>query len=148
MGCWSFTVNRNFCSGERRLLGRTSDLPLVKCHKGIRKESFIVILPFKLLQRRFVLTVIISIISTYFTCEEQIENYLKEYNDEFNKKHEIEEQIETIFEFIDSCEFDSNSRVWKTSDLLTLLVEIHRAFFKQKFKFKYKNYKGKINFIL
>ena len=49
-------------------------------------------------------------------------------------KDDLASQIEKVFSFIDNCDFDRSSRAWKNSDLLTLLVEIHRAIIKDKLK--------------
>lgn len=82
----------------------------------------------------FVLVFVITIISTYFNREDELVNYLSNYNDEFEMKDALASQIEKVFSFIDKCDFDRSSRAWKNSDLLTLLVEIHRAIIKDKLK--------------
>ena len=84
---------------------------------------------------RFMLTVIITMMSTYFSSANEFERYLDQYNDEFDEKQELETQFEKVFQFIDECDIHENSRAWKKSDLFTLLVEIHRALFKTEKKF-------------
>ena len=85
---------------------------------------------------RFMLSVIITAMSTYFNLDTEFEDYLSRYNDEFKEKRELETQFEEVFQFIDECNIYENSRAWKKSDFFTLLVEIHRALFKMKKKFK------------
>ena len=85
---------------------------------------------------RFMLSVIITMMSTYFSLDNEFESYLRQYNDEFKEKQRLETQFEEVFQFIDECDIDENSRAWKKSDLFTLLVEIHRALFKTENKFE------------
>jgi hypothetical protein len=75
----------------------------------------------------FTLTFIITIMSTYFNRDDELESYLRTYNDEFDTKSEIMREIDSVLSFVLSCGFEEKSRVWKKSDLLTLLVEVHRA---------------------
>ncbi|HYT37788.1 MAG TPA: DUF262 domain-containing protein [Ktedonobacteraceae bacterium] len=74
----------------------------------------------------YVLIYIITIMSTYFNREDELETYLSQYNDEFLEKDKLRGEINAVFQFIDECNFDERSRVWKKSDLLTLLVEMYR----------------------
>ena len=85
---------------------------------------------------RFMLTVIITMMSTYFSADNEFEKYLQEYNDEFKEKRKLETQFEDVFQFIDECGIHENSRAWKKSDFFTLLVEINRALFKVEEKLK------------
>lgn len=85
---------------------------------------------------RFMLTVIITMMSTYFSSDNEFEDYLEKYNDEFKEKHRLETQFEEVFQFIDECGIHENSRAWKKSDFFTLLVEIHRVLFKAEKKLK------------
>ena len=83
---------------------------------------------------RFVLSFIITIMSTYFTRANELESYLSTYNDEFEEKKQLCEAINCVFDFVESLGFDQASRVWKKADLFTLLVETYRAIVKDKFK--------------
>ncbi|MCY4402479.1 MAG: DUF262 domain-containing protein [Candidatus Poribacteria bacterium] len=85
---------------------------------------------------RFMLSVIITVMSTYFTLDKEFEDYLDRYNDEFKEKRKLETEFEDVFQFIDACGIHENSRAWKKSDLFTLLVEIHRSLFKSEKKLK------------
>jgi hypothetical protein len=85
---------------------------------------------------RYVLWIIISIVSTYFNRDDELENYLKEYNNSFPLEVEVDAGLQTVFSFIDACEFDDKSRVWKKADLFTLIVELHRAIVKNGMRLK------------
>ncbi len=80
----------------------------------------------------FALTFIITIMSTYFTREDQLEKFLSTYNDEFDMKEEVNQEIQEIIDFVEKCNFEPNSRAWKRSDLFTLLVELDRAIVKNR----------------
>ena len=80
----------------------------------------------------FALSVVITVMLTYFNLEKEFESYLYHYNDEFEEKQRLETEFEEVFQFIDDCDFPEDSRAWRKSDLFTLLVEIHRALFKAK----------------
>ena len=76
---------------------------------------------------RFVLTVIISMLSGYFNAEDSHEEYLEQYNDEFPDENEVEARLQNVITFIDAADFKRTSRIWRKADLLTALVEIDRA---------------------
>lgn len=82
--------------------------------------------------KRFVLMIVITTLSTYFNRDDELEIYLQRYNDEFPHDAVLLDQLKKVFEFIDACGFDPKSRVWNKADLLTLVVELHRAMFKEK----------------
>lgn len=82
----------------------------------------------------FSLVVIITLLSTYFNLEDEFEEYLERFNDEFPQKDEVEHQIKYLLELIEALNFDEKSRVFKKSDLFTLLVELHRTIFKENNK--------------
>ena len=80
---------------------------------------------------RFTLSVIISVMSTYFNRDSEFESYLQQYNDEFEEKASLETGFQKVFKFIEKCRFPQRCRAWKKSDLFTLLVEIYRALVKE-----------------
>lgn len=84
----------------------------------------------------FALSVIITVMSTYFSLESEFEDYLRQYNDEFEEKHALKTQFEKVFQFIKKCGIPEKSRAWRKSDLFTLIVEIHRALFREKINVK------------
>lgn len=79
---------------------------------------------------RYALTLVITIMSTYFNRDDELEVYLGNYNDDFPTRDSLKEEIQKVFDFVESCNFEDGSRVWKRSDLFTLLVEVHKAIFK------------------
>ena len=81
---------------------------------------------------RFMLSLIVTVMSTYFSQDREHESYLIHYNNEFEEKQTLESQFETVFKFINECSLPDDCRAWRKSDLFTLLVEIHRALFKAK----------------
>ena len=80
---------------------------------------------------RFALIFVITIMSTYFNRDRELEDYLWHYNEEFKWKDRLDYEVQKVFQFIDECDFDNESRAWKKADLLTLLVETHRALIKK-----------------
>lgn len=81
---------------------------------------------------RFTLSVIITVMLTYFNLEKEFESFLNHYNNEFEEKQRLETEFEKVFQFIDECGLPENSRAWKKSDLFTLLVELYRALFRSE----------------
>ena len=79
---------------------------------------------------RFVLAYMITIMSTYFNRDAEIESYLEMYNEEFLEADAIRTETRRVSAFIDNCGFASSSRVWKLADVFTLLVETHQALVK------------------
>ncbi len=76
---------------------------------------------------RFMLSLIITVMSTYFSQDREHESYLIHYNNEFEERLTLESQFEMVFQFIDECSLPDDSRAWRKSDLFTLLVEVYRA---------------------
>lgn len=73
---------------------------------------------------RFALSLIISVMSGYFTRDENFEKYLEAYNESFSRKDEIKKTLFEAFEFIEEVGFGNKSRVWRKADLFTMLVEL------------------------
>ena len=80
---------------------------------------------------RFALSIIITVMSTYFDRDSELENFLYRYNDEFEKKEYLRTEFQEVFQFINKCRLYRNSRIRKKADLFTLLVEIYRALIKE-----------------
>jgi hypothetical protein len=75
----------------------------------------------------FTLTVIVSMLSTYFNRDDEIELYLERYNDEFERHQEIVDRLNVCKKIVDACALPAKSRAWKKADLLALFVEIDRV---------------------
>lgn len=71
----------------------------------------------------FTLTLVTTLLAGYFRREELLADYLGRYNDEFAESATVTPQLQTSFDFIEQCAFPSNCRVWKKTDLFTLIVE-------------------------
>jgi len=82
---------------------------------------------------RLMLTYSITVLSTYFNRDDQFEEFLSRYNDEFAQRNKLAAETEDVLGFIDACQFEETSRVWKKADLFTLMVELHRVMFRDKF---------------
>lgn len=80
---------------------------------------------------RFVLTVIVTIMSTYFNRDEALEEYLARYNDRFEQQDKLAEEVSAVLTFIDKCNLDDTPRVWGKASLFTLVVEVYKALAQQ-----------------
>jgi hypothetical protein len=78
------------------------------------------------------LTIIISMLSTYFHRDDELEAFLERYNDEFPEDTEIRVRFAKTRNFIKACNFPPRSRAWKKTDLLVLFVELDRLLNKEK----------------
>ena len=79
---------------------------------------------------RFVLGYMTTIMSTYFHRDTEIENFLEIYNESFEEAKNIRDSTAGVLAFLESCDFEASSRVWKHADVFTLLVESHRVLVK------------------
>lgn len=80
---------------------------------------------------RFMLSLIITVMLTYFNQDREHENFLIHYNDIFEDKQRLETEFDMVFQFVNECHLPDDCRAWRKSDLFTLLVEMHRAIFKE-----------------
>lgn len=76
---------------------------------------------------KFVLQIIITLLSGYFNRDDSFDEFLSAYNDYFERRDEIVKRITKTFLFIDECGFPSKGRFWKKSDFFTAFVEIDRC---------------------
>jgi len=75
----------------------------------------------------FCVILVTTILSTYYNRDESNEEYLRRYNDEFAESARVGAQLAQVFAFVENCEFPKKSRVWRKTDLFTILVELHSA---------------------
>jgi hypothetical protein len=80
----------------------------------------------------FALSIMVTIMSTYFNRENEIESYLIRFNEEFEERDRLLEEIVSVLDFIQSCDFELKSRVSNRSDLFSLIVEVHRILFRER----------------
>lgn len=77
----------------------------------------------------FTLSLVITVMSTYFNSENEFDRYLRQYNDEFEEGPTLKIEFHKVFQFINKCRIPEKSCAWKKTDLFILLVEIYRALF-------------------
>lgn len=80
---------------------------------------------------RYCLGLLITIMSTYFNRDNELEDYLKKYNEEFCHKEKILNEFHEVLNFIDRLNLGLSSRAFKKADFFTLFVELHRALIKE-----------------
>lgn len=112
--------------------------PLKKCAEWMAKQDFFVNHnTFSLRENRrmrdvvYSVTIIISMLSTYFHRDDAISEFLERFNDEFPEDAAIKQRFTQVTVFIDDCRFPANSRAWKKTDLLVLIVELDRLLNKE-----------------
>ena len=80
----------------------------------------------------FVLRLMVTVMSTYFNRDDEIEEYLNKYNHDFPQAGEIVRNITAAMFFVGTCNFDDKARVWKLADLYSFIVEVYWAMFRDK----------------
>lgn len=75
----------------------------------------------------FCVILVTTLLSDYYRRDERNREFLERYNNEFPQQEKIHSELETVFDFIERCGFEKGSRVWRQTNLLTLLVELHKA---------------------
>ncbi|MGK3272478.1 DUF262 domain-containing protein [Comamonas kerstersii] len=73
---------------------------------------------------RFILNVMITIMSGYFNRDDLLEKFLSDYNEVFEEKDDIVRRIIDVMKIIDEIGFSRKSRIWKRSDFFTAFVEL------------------------
>lgn len=81
---------------------------------------------------RFALTLAVTVMSTYFNRDDELQSYLQRYNDEFPEEKTVTDELDKVFTVVRECRFPPKSRVWRKPDLFTLLVELHRIIVREK----------------
>lgn len=76
---------------------------------------------------RWCLTLVITMLSTYFNRDAEHEFYLSRYNDDFPQGSDVSKRLSRVLEYIDQLQFGPSCRVWQKSDLFTLAVELDKA---------------------
>lgn len=76
---------------------------------------------------RFILGYLTTVKSTYFNRDNEIERFLEMYDEEFQDAERIQNDTRDVLSFIENCNFDANSRVWRLADTFTLMVETYWA---------------------
>ena len=75
----------------------------------------------------FCVILVTTLLAGYYRRDEFNAEYLERYNDEFLQQDEIQAGLDRVFDFIESCDFTPRCRVWKQTDLFTVIVEFYSA---------------------
>ncbi|RZI40620.1 DUF262 domain-containing protein [Herbaspirillum sp. HC18] len=74
----------------------------------------------------FALSIVITMLSTYFHRENEVQSYLEKYNDEFPLRKEIVKRFASVLRFLKNTRLPKDSRAWKKADLFVLICELDR----------------------
>jgi uncharacterized protein with ParB-like and HNH nuclease domain len=120
------THNARF-EGEFKKFGEeVAELPFFDVHKVFSNTDVK-----RMQDLRYVLVMVVTLMSTYFNRDDEIELYLEKYNDDFPQRDTVREEVLRVLSFIENCAFDPRSRAWKKADLFTLIVELHRKLIRE-----------------
>jgi hypothetical protein len=78
----------------------------------------------------YCLGITVTILSTYFNRDSEIEEYLEKYNEKFIGKKQLTANINLILAFIENLNLSSESRAFKKGDFFTLFVELYNVIIK------------------
>jgi len=83
---------------------------------------------------RYCLVLGITMLSTYFNRDSEVEEFLEKFNEYFDEADQLISQAEIIFQTLRELKLEQASRAWKKADFFTLFIELHRVLIKQKQK--------------
>src|SRR5690606_10394125 len=63
----------------------------------------------------------------YFNRDEAFEDLLSRYNDDFPLRSDIENRLSIVMDFMDECNFERNSRIWRKADLFSFIIELDQS---------------------
>lgn len=75
---------------------------------------------------RFVMTVVATLMSSYFNRDDALEEFLENFNDEFPESANIRTRLDSVFEILQDT-FEPKSRALSEVNLLPIIVEVERA---------------------
>lgn len=75
---------------------------------------------------------LVTVMSTYFNRDKEIEMYFEKYNEDFPAKNEMLKEVTFVLSFISRMNFPPKSRAFKKADFFTLFVELHSLLVKRK----------------
>lgn len=76
---------------------------------------------------RYCLGLVVTIMTTYFNRDKELEVFLEKFNEEFPNSDTLLSNINVTLKFIDSLNFNPNSRAMKKADFYTLFVEVYKS---------------------
>lgn len=86
---------------------------------------------------RYCLVLAITIMSTYFNRDTELEDFLEKYNETFDEAEDLEKEINGTLAAITKLKLPDDSRAFKKADFLSLFVEMHRAIYKKNATINY-----------
>ncbi len=129
----------NYSLNAMEISNARYDGPLKKCAEELAQHNFFEkysVFRANEIRRmgdvRFVLSYIITIMSSYFNRDDELETYLEHYNDEFEQEREIRDEVEHTLDFLDRCNLGNLPRALGKAALFTSLVEVHKALRQEK----------------
>jgi uncharacterized protein with ParB-like and HNH nuclease domain len=75
--------------------------------------------------------ILVTVMSTYFNRDNEIEAYLSKYNEIFPDKEKKLVEITKVLTFISRLNFSPKSRAFKKADFFTLIVELYTLLIKE-----------------
>jgi Protein of unknown function DUF262 len=102
--------------GERIAESRIFDRYNVFSDREVRRMTDVV----------FSLSIVITMMSSYFHRESEVESYLITFNDEFPQEQDIVIRLAHVFRFLRRMRLLPSSRAWKKADLFVLICELDR----------------------
>lgn len=75
----------------------------------------------------FCVILVTTILGGYYQRDTKNEEYLERYNESFPNQEIIQVELDRVFDFIEDCQFEDKSPVWKLTNLFTVIVELHNA---------------------
>ncbi|BEM57477.1 hypothetical protein SME22J_13380 [Serratia marcescens] len=76
---------------------------------------------------RYCLGLVVTVMTTYFNRDKEIEVFLEKFNEEFPMRDSLLNNINETLKFIDALNFSPSSRAMKKADFYTLFVEIYKS---------------------
>lgn len=113
--------NARYAGELLRFAERVADLPFFEDHRIFSANEMR-----RMLDVRFCLTLITTMMLSYFNREDELEDFLRRYNDSFEESEQVKEAIDRVIAFIEACSFVNISAVWKRANLFTVFIEVHR----------------------
>jgi Protein of unknown function DUF262 len=88
----------------------------------------------RMLDVEYILIIVSTLLSNYFTSNADVGDFLEEFNNKFPDGKKIEAGLLRVISFLESLGLDEKSRAWKKNDLFNLIVELYRALIEKKQK--------------
>ena len=75
---------------------------------------------------RYCLGLIVTVMTTYFNRDKEVELFLSKYNEEFPAEQKLKDEFTNTLKFIDMLNFGADSRAMKKADFFTLFIEVYK----------------------